>query len=98
MKETEAGTQFDVFVRNTYYDTFEIPMFGKHHVLNALSVVAICHYEGIPAKDIQHLRSFQGVKRRFTEKKIGQQVLIDRKSTRLNSSHVAISYAVFCLK
>src|SRR5690625_6908256 len=24
--------------------------------------------------------------------------LIDRKSTRLNSSHVAISYAVFCLK
>src|SRR5437660_3779161 len=25
-------------------------------------------------------------------------VKIDRKSTRLNSSHVAISYAVFCLK
>src|SRR5690625_6545725 len=25
-------------------------------------------------------------------------VLSDRKSTRLNSSHVAISYAVFCLK
>src|SRR5690625_3804174 len=27
-----------------------------------------------------------------------QEVLEDRKSTRLNSSHVAISYAVFCLK
>src|SRR6266702_8393733 len=26
------------------------------------------------------------------------EVLRDRKSTRLNSSHVAISYAVFCLK
>src|SRR5690606_39337176 len=25
-------------------------------------------------------------------------ILIDRKSTRLNSSHVKISYAVFCLK
>src|SRR5690625_7035425 len=25
-------------------------------------------------------------------------LLLDRKSTRLNSSHVAISYAVFCLK
>src|SRR5690625_7074963 len=25
-------------------------------------------------------------------------LVIDRKSTRLNSSHVAISYAVFCLK
>src|SRR5207253_3373141 len=27
-----------------------------------------------------------------------EQWWIDRKSTRLNSSHVAISYAVFCLK
>src|SRR5439155_18618234 len=27
-----------------------------------------------------------------------QAVTRDRKSTRLNSSHVAISYAVFCLK
>src|SRR5690606_37517302 len=28
----------------------------------------------------------------------GQSELIDRKSTRLNSSHVKSSYAVFCLK
>src|SRR4051812_49997598 len=26
------------------------------------------------------------------------QVIADRKSTRLNSSHMSISYAVFCLK
>src|SRR3989442_15792203 len=31
--------------------------------------------------------------------RIRQQIMqIDRKSTRLNSSHVRISYAVFCLK
>src|SRR5438309_3662386 len=28
----------------------------------------------------------------------GLPVLVDRKSTRLNSSHSSISYAVFCLK
>src|SRR5262245_64936696 len=28
----------------------------------------------------------------------GRNVLEDRKSTRLNSSHLGISYAVFCLK
>src|SRR5207302_4321899 len=28
----------------------------------------------------------------------GQDPALDRKSTRLNSSHVKISYAVFCLK
>src|SRR5256885_13068078 len=27
-----------------------------------------------------------------------QPVVLDRKSTRLNSSHLVISYAVFCLK
>src|SRR5256885_9739614 len=28
----------------------------------------------------------------------GARALLDRKSTRLNSSHLVISYAVFCLK
>src|SRR3989442_7355788 len=32
----------------------------------------------------------------FTQK--GGPSVVDRKSTRLNSSHVRISYAVFCLK
>src|SRR5690606_40985716 len=30
--------------------------------------------------------------------KVARAVGLDRKSTRLNSSHVKISYAVFCLK
>src|SRR5256885_3904390 len=29
---------------------------------------------------------------------VGPVLLLDRKSTRLNSSHLVISYAVFCLK
>ncbi|MEN2769178.1 UDP-N-acetylmuramate--L-alanine ligase [Ornithinibacillus xuwenensis] len=77
VKETEVGTEFDVFVRNTYYDTFTIPMYGNHHVLNALSVIAICHYEGMNAEDIKNISTFKGVKRRFSEKKIGNQVIID---------------------
>src|SRR5690625_70362 len=34
----------------------------------------------------------------FIAMDIFQNIYADRKSTRLNSSHVAISYAVFCLK
>src|SRR5690625_6790929 len=34
----------------------------------------------------------------ITELEAGKHTYEDRKSTRLNSSHVAISYAVFCLK
>src|SRR5437868_15514236 len=36
------------------------------------------------------------IRSRSASKKIGSG--LDRKSTRLNSSHVSISYAVFCLK
>src|SRR2546426_7990802 len=32
------------------------------------------------------------------EARTGLATLVDRKSTRLNSSHLVISYAVFCLK
>ena len=32
------------------------------------------------------------------KKSLSKSTLIDRKSTRLNSSHGYISYAVFCLK
>src|SRR5438270_7881973 len=32
------------------------------------------------------------------EKNVGASIIVDRKSTRLNSSHSQISYAVFCLK
>lgn len=72
------GTTFDVFVRNTFYRTFTIPTYGDHNVLNALAVIALCHYEEIDGETIQkQFDCFQGVKRRFTEKKIGTQILID---------------------
>ncbi|WP_075982625.1 UDP-N-acetylmuramate--L-alanine ligase [Bacillus massilinigeriensis] len=77
VKSTE-GTTFDVFVRNNFFDSFSLPTFGDHNVLNALAVIALCHYEGIKADIVKsHLMSFQGVKRRFTEKKVGNQILID---------------------
>src|SRR5690625_2991056 len=37
-------------------------------------------------------------RRPYASQAAREQVSVDRKSTRLNSSHVAISYAVFCLK
>src|SRR3712207_9268837 len=35
---------------------------------------------------------------RLRERTVGLVLRVDRKSTRLNSSHANISYAVFCLK
>lgn len=77
IEEASEGTSFDVYVRNTFYARFTIPMFGNHQILNALAVIAICHYEGMSVSTIQALSTFQGVKRRFAEKQVGSQVLID---------------------
>src|SRR2546426_9403605 len=46
-------------------------------------------YLATPAKPIQDAP---------TPSANGVAALVDRKSTRLNSSHLVISYAVFCLK
>ncbi|MBS4200023.1 UDP-N-acetylmuramate--L-alanine ligase [Bacillus sp. FJAT-49732] len=78
LQKSTSGTKFDVFVRNHFYASFEIPTFGDHNVLNALSVIALCHYEEINVEVLQsYLKTFGGVKRRFTEKVVGNQVLVD---------------------
>ncbi|UOQ47110.1 UDP-N-acetylmuramate--L-alanine ligase [Gracilibacillus caseinilyticus] len=77
VKVSEKGTCFDVFVRNNFYDTFEINAYGNHNILNALSVITICHYEDFTAEQIKEIVSFQGVKRRFSEKSVHDQILID---------------------
>ncbi|MCA0972769.1 UDP-N-acetylmuramate--L-alanine ligase [Halobacillus litoralis] len=77
IREDEEGTTFDVFVRNNFYETFTIPQYGNHTVLNALSVIAICHYENMTPEQIRKLATFGGVKRRFSEKKWHDQILVD---------------------
>src|SRR5699024_12280057 len=49
----------------------------------------------LPVAGLQHE---PGVLFRNISRKCEPVVKADRKSTRLNSSHVSISYAVFCLK
>lgn len=72
------GTSFDVFVEDEYYGHFDLPLFGKHMLLNALAVIAICHYERMDAREVSKaLKTFNGAERRFKETFIGDNVLID---------------------
>src|SRR3712207_7424035 len=54
--------------------------------------------EGPTTKNTQLCTGVMWGGKRQGEKKKDWQKLLDRKSTRLNSSHANISYAVFCLK
>lgn len=74
---TNEGTNFDVFVEENYYGHFDLPLYGKHMLLNALAVIGVCYYERLEAKDVaKFLKNFPGAKRRFKEKEIGDIVTI----------------------
>jgi len=72
------GTSFDVFVEDNYYGHFDLPLFGKHMLLNALAVISVCYYERLEAKEVaKYLKTFEGAKRRFKENVIGDIITID---------------------
>ena len=72
------GTDFDVFIEGNYYGHFDLPLFGKHMLLNSLAVIGVCYYERLDAKDVaKSLKTFEGAKRRFKENVIDNIVTID---------------------
>src|SRR5207302_7238943 len=64
--------------------------------LGAVIPILVNTQTGVKASEARFIR----VSRSFSASrlKIFSSIILDRKSTRLNSSHVKISYAVFCLK
>ncbi len=74
----DDGTSFDVFIEDNYYGHFDLPLYGKHMLLNSLAVIGVCYYERLEAKEVsKHLKTFGGAKRRFKENVIGDIVTID---------------------
>lgn len=78
IKITPIGTAFDVDIKGEFYDTFEIPMFGDHLVLNSLAVIGVCYLESLDIKLIKEsFLNYKGVKRRFSETKLQNMVIVD---------------------
>ena len=75
---TENGITFDVFVEENYYGHFDLPIFGKHQLLNALAAISVCYYERLEAKEVAaQIKNFEGAKRRFTETVVGDNIIVD---------------------
>src|SRR5436190_5021743 len=79
-----------------------LPPAGADHRANQMSLIARLHHERFASPRIgdllKEVEASSLVQDRHSD--AGAQVFDarDRKSTRLNSSHTVISYAVFCLK
>lgn len=75
---TEQGSQFDVYINGEFYGQFLSPQYGDHNILNTLAVVTISYLEKMNIDNIKEaLETFGGVKRRFNETKVSNQVLVD---------------------
>lgn len=73
-----TGISFEVQVEENYYGFFDLPIYGKHQLLDALACIAVCYYERLEAKEVQKIfKTFKGAKRRFTETVVGDSILID---------------------
>src|SRR5699024_11986735 len=69
---------------------------SSQHQLCTQFLVAKCVHQ--PFAHVYVCRQLHLFARQHTKPSLVFRSLLDRKSTRLNSSHVSISYAVFCLK
>ena len=71
--------------RHVYDLAWTQNLLGKTEAIDLVKIIARSHWGHI-------------VGRSADQRFIGQVTCLDRKSTRLNSSHDQSSYAVFCLK
>ncbi len=87
-----TGTSFEVQVEGNYYGSFDLPIYGKHQLLDALAVIAVCYYERLEAKEVQKIfKTFEGARRRFTEIVVGESIIIDDYAHHPNEVNATIN-------
>ncbi len=90
----EKGSSFDCYIDGELYGHFDIPLFGKHMILNTLSAIAVAKEYGIDVETIKkYIIEFKGAKRRFKEKDFRDVVIIDDYAHHPTEIDVTISSA-----
>src|SRR5690625_5556116 len=94
--EREASFGVDIIRQGSFQHRYLVRWAQRAHGAEQFNIFS----DAVPARDRYRLpdgQSLTQVECRSNRIRV-VSCGIDRKSTRLNSSHVAISYAVFCLK
>ncbi|MFS1663038.1 UDP-N-acetylmuramate--L-alanine ligase [Streptococcus sp. zg-JUN1979] len=75
---TTHGSDFKIKYQDHVLGSFHVPAFGRHNILNATAIIANLYIVGFDmALVAEHLKTFSGVKRRFTEKIVNDTIIID---------------------
>src|SRR5438309_6442883 len=93
-----ATSDGDVIIHPINHATFV--MAWKNKTIYVDPVGGGKRFDGLPKPDLILVTDIHGdhLDAGTLEAVVGGAIIVDRKSTRLNSSHSSISYAVFCLK
>ena len=75
---SNSGSKFDVYINNNFYYSFDIPLFGKHLILDSLAAITLANLYNIsPDVILNQLHKFISPKRRFKETIYNDIVIID---------------------
>ena len=74
----EIGSSFDVYIEKEFFGHFDLPLYGKHMILNCLAAIGICKLKNIDAITIAKLlKTFKNAKRRFAIENVNDTIIID---------------------
>ena len=75
---SDKGSSFDIYCKNDLFGHFELPLYGKHSVIDAVAAIIVCREVGIEINKIQELlKTFKNAARRFAEENINGSIIID---------------------
>ena len=78
LKLEENGSRFDIYFKDDFYGSFEVPLYGKHMVLNTCAAIIMCNEIGIEKERIYELlKTFKNAERRFAIQKVRDTIIID---------------------
>lgn len=73
-----TGSSFDLYIDGEFYHSFELPLYGKHMVLDAVASILVCRYLEVDAAIIHDLLlEFQNAKRRFAIEEVNNTIIVD---------------------
>lgn len=78
VKVNAAGSSFDVYHNKELFGHFEVPLYGKHMVLDSLACIIACSYLNVDKDKMNELfKNFHNAERRFSIKEFDDIVTID---------------------
>ena len=78
LKLTSMGSEFQVYYKGEYYDTFNLSLFGRHMILDSLACIMVSIIYKVDKSIVKEkLNNFKGAIRRFNETKVGNTTIID---------------------